>query len=216
MSAIEAAPGPQIGRPVLRLEDRPLLTGAGAYIDDLSEPGQLFARIVRSPVAHGRIRSVTTGAAASLPGVVSVITAQDIPAITIPVRMMASEEARPVTQPPLARDLVRYVGEPLAVVVATDPYLAEDAASLVAVEIDPLPAVLDGPSAAHADSIALHETALSGNVINRLHARHGEDVEALMRSAAVVISDRLTVSANRRRRSRRAGCWHPSTAIRIA
>ena len=193
MSSTEAALGPQIGRPALRLEDRPLLTGTGAYIDDRSLPDQLFARIVRSPIAHGRIRSITTADAAALPGVVAVITGQDIPSVRIPVRMMASDEARPVTQPPLARELVRYAGEPLAVVVASSPYLAEDAASAVKVEIDRLEAVLDGPSAAREDSIALHEEAVSGNVINRLHARHGEDVEVLMRSAAVVICDRLAV-----------------------
>jgi carbon-monoxide dehydrogenase large subunit len=183
----------EIGRAALRLEDRPLLTGAGRYLDDFSQPGQLWARVVRSPVAHGRIHSVSVARAAALDGVETVLSAADIPPVRIPVRMLASEEAKPVTQSPLARDVVRYVGEPVAVVVASDPYLAEDAAGMVELSIEPLPAVLDGLAAASSGAPVLHEGALTGNVINRLQCRHGEDVDELLASAAVVVSDTMTV-----------------------
>ena len=133
-----------VGRSIPRVEDGPLLVGHGQYLDDLEQPGQVFARIVRSEVAHGRLLSVSTDAARALPGIVTVITGRDIPPVRIPVRMMPSEEAKLVTQPALAIDTVRYVGEPVAVVVATNPYLAEDAANAVGIEIDPLPPLLDG------------------------------------------------------------------------
>lgn len=193
MSAVTTAGQTHVGRSLLRVEDGPLLVGRGQYLDDLRQPGQLAARIVRSEVAYGRLRAVTTDAALLLPGVVAVITAGDIPPLRIPVRMMPSDEAGPVTQPPLATDIVRYVGEPVAVVVATDPYRAEDAASAVGVEIEPLAPVLDGEQAARPDAEPLHAEAVSGNVINRLHARHGEDVEQLLAEAAVVVSDHLRV-----------------------
>ena len=105
-----------VGTSVPRVEDGPLLTGAGCFVDDLGRGSQLTARVVRSDVAAGRLVAVRTEAARRRPGVVAVITAADIPDIRIPVRMMPSEEAKPVTQRPLARDAVRYVGEPVAVV----------------------------------------------------------------------------------------------------
>jgi CO/xanthine dehydrogenase Mo-binding subunit len=182
-----------VGRSLPRVEDAALLTGSGHYIDDLAQPGQLCARIVRSEVAHGRLRSVTTDAALALPGIVAVVTARDIPGVRIPVRMLPSEEAKPVTQPPLAAERVRYVGEPVAVVVATDPYRAEDAAATVEVDIEPLAPMLDAEQAAQPDSTPLHAEAISGNVINRVYARHGENVEQLLATAAVVVRDRLTV-----------------------
>jgi carbon-monoxide dehydrogenase large subunit len=193
VTAAVAAVGPQIGRAAPRLEDRALLIGAGRYLDDLAEPGQLCARIVRSPVAYGRIRSVNVERAASAPGVAAVLTGDDIPPVRIPVRMLVSEEAKPVTQPPLAREFVRYVGEPVAVVVAGDPYLAEDAASLVEVSIDPLAPVLDGPFAASPEAPVLHDEAVSGNVINRLLCHHGEHVDELLAQAAVVVRDTMSV-----------------------
>ena len=193
MSTASTAGRSHVGRSVPRVEDGPLLLGRGRYLDDLELPGQLAARIVRSDIAHGRLRAVGTDAALSLPGVVAVITARDVPPVRIPVRMMPSDEARPVTQPPLATDTVRYVGEPVAVVVATDPYRAEDAANAVDVEIEPLAPLLDGEEAASPDSEPLHATAGSGNVINRVHARHGDDVEPLLADAAVVVREHLRV-----------------------
>ena len=182
-----------VGQSVPRVEDGPLLTGDGCFVDDLGRSGQLTARIVRSEVAHGRIAALRTAGALRRPGVAAVITAEDIPDIRIPVRMMPSEEAVPVTQPPLARARVRYVGEPVAVVLANDAYSAEDAAAEVEVEIEELEPVLDGPSALAPEAPVLHEAAVSGNLINHLSARWGDDVDGLLAAADVVVSDRLSI-----------------------
>jgi carbon-monoxide dehydrogenase large subunit len=182
-----------VGRAVLRVEDGPLLTGDGCFVDDVERPGQVHVRIVRSDVAHGRIRAIRTERALAAPGVVAVVTSDDIPDVRIPVRMMPSDEAFPVTQPPLARDLVRYVGEPVAAVVATDPYLAEDAAGEVEVDVEPLAPIVDALRSAAADAPPLHAAAVSGNVVNRLHACHGDDVAEVLAGAHAVVSERLRV-----------------------
>ena len=142
----ELAPGDRralTGTPVPRKEDPRLLRGQGAFADGFP-PGQLWARIVRSPVAHGGLRAVDTGARRA-PGVSAVVTAADLPRrLAIPVRLDVRGLAlTDYLQPVLATGVVRYVGEPLAVVVAEDPYAAEDAAELVDIDVDPLPVVLD-------------------------------------------------------------------------
>ncbi len=137
-----------VGKSVSRLEDRPLVSGQGAYVADISFPHQLHMRLVRSAVAHGRIVSVDASAARALPGVVAVWTAADVADIPpIDFRLSRIEGLAPYRQPILARDRVRYVGEPIAVVFATDAYVAEDAADLAMAEIEELPAALsaDGP-----------------------------------------------------------------------
>jgi carbon-monoxide dehydrogenase large subunit len=182
-----------VGQPVLRVEDGPLLTGQGRFLDDLGCGGQLSARIVRSEVAHGRIVAIRAERARRRPDVVGVITAEDIPDIRIPVRMMPSDEAVPVTQPPLARGVVRYVGEPLAVVLADDPYTAEDAVEDVEVEIEGIEPLLDGPRAGRSDALALHEHALTGNVVNTLRSSWGREVDELLTAADVVVRDRLRI-----------------------
>jgi carbon-monoxide dehydrogenase large subunit len=182
-----------VGQPVPRVEDPELLTGAGRFVDDLARDGQLSARMVRSEVAHGRIVAVHADAARRRPGVAAVITGADIPDIRIPVRMMPSEEAVPVTQPPLAHDRVRYVGEPVAVVLAADPYAAEDAAAEVELEVEELEPLLDGRRAALPDAPALHEAARGGNLVNTLRTAWGGDVEELLTASGVVVRDRLRI-----------------------
>ncbi len=133
-----------IGQNIPRLEDQPLLTGRGCFAADVSFPGQLHMRVVRSPVARGRLREIDTAKALALPGVIAAWThadVADIPPITF--RMMRIDDLEPFRQPILSKDYVRYVGEPVAVVFAADPYLAEDAEELVEVEIDPLEPYLD-------------------------------------------------------------------------
>ena len=133
-----------IGHSTPRLEDRPLLTGRGRFAADISFAGQLHMRVVRSPVARGRLLAVDAAPARALAGVAAVWThaeVADVPPITF--RMMRVDDLEPFRQPILARDHVRYVGEPVAVLFAADPYLAEDAEELVAVEIDPLEPYLD-------------------------------------------------------------------------
>jgi carbon-monoxide dehydrogenase large subunit len=133
-----------IGESVLRLEDFPLVTGRARFVGDLNFPRQLHARIIRSPHARGQIRTIDTAAARAMPGVVAVWTGADLAEIpNIPFRETAIKGLAPYTQPAVARDRVRYVGEPVAVVIAEDPYLAEDAADLVTVDIDPETPYLD-------------------------------------------------------------------------
>jgi carbon-monoxide dehydrogenase large subunit/6-hydroxypseudooxynicotine dehydrogenase subunit gamma len=134
-----------IGKNVPRKEDSRLLRGLGRFGDDFFRRGQLWARVVRSPVAHGSLRGVTTSAACAAPGVVRVVTAADLPALLeIPVRLnVQGIDLSDHLQPVLAADRVRYVGEPVAVVVAADPYAAEDAAELVVLEIDELPVTVN-------------------------------------------------------------------------
>src|SRR5260221_9795073 len=125
-----------VGRSVPRLEDRPLLTGQGRFAADISFPGQWCMRVVRSGVAHGTITSIDATAALTLPGVHAVWTAADVAHIPpIPFRLTGLKTLEPYRQPVLAKNIVRYVGEPVAVVFAQDEYVAEDAAERVEIDI---------------------------------------------------------------------------------
>jgi carbon-monoxide dehydrogenase large subunit len=133
-----------LGRSLPRLEDPPLVTGRGRFVGDISFARQLHMRVVRSPYAHGELRRVDIAAALTAPGVVAVWTGADIADLPpIDFRDPAGEALRPYRQPLLAQGTLRYVGEPVAAVFASDPYLAEDAADLVTIEADELPPLLD-------------------------------------------------------------------------
>ena len=133
-----------IGKRVQRLEDGPLVMGQGRYVANVSFPNDLHMRVVRAGYAHGELNAIDASSALALPGVVAVWTAidvQDIPPIEFrPTRVQGLE---PYRQPILASRLVRYVGEPIAVVFAENARLAEDAAELVTADISPLPPRLD-------------------------------------------------------------------------
>ena len=139
----------QIGQRATRKEDHRLLVGAGRFGSDVQFPRMLHVRIVRSPIAHGVLTRVETSAARALPGVVDVITADDLPGdLHIPVRLQVQGlDLSRHLQPVLASVAVRYVGEPVAVVVAEDPYLAEDAAELVEIDVGESPVLLDAAAA---------------------------------------------------------------------
>ena len=129
---------------VERLEDRPLVTGHGRFAGDISFPHQLHMRMVRSSYAYGRLKAVDAAEARATRGVVAVWTAAEIADLPpIDFREGPNEKLAPFRQPVLARDIVRYAGEPVAAVFATDPYVAEDAADLVTVEVEELDAVID-------------------------------------------------------------------------
>jgi carbon-monoxide dehydrogenase large subunit len=133
-----------IGRPLGRIEDGPLLRGQGCFAADFDHPDQIFMRIVRSPIAFGRLIGVDTQAAGSLDGVTTVWTANDIADIPqIDFRMTRIEGLGAYRQWVLARDYVRYVGEPVAAIFARNAYIAEDAAELVVCKIDEQPPMLD-------------------------------------------------------------------------
>ncbi len=150
-----------IGRSLPRLEDRPLVIGDGAFAADISFPHQIHMRVVRSAYAHARLVSIDAGAARAQNGVVAVWTAADVVDIPpIDFRLTRIEGLEPYRQPILAKDLVRYVGEPIAAVFATDPYLAEDAADLVEVTVEELP-VLTAAEAPPAAFDTGHSTAVA-------------------------------------------------------
>jgi carbon-monoxide dehydrogenase large subunit/6-hydroxypseudooxynicotine dehydrogenase subunit gamma len=174
-----------VGTRLARKEDPRLLRGLGRFGDDFSAPGQAWARVIRSPVAHGVIRSIGTRPAATSPGVVAVVTAADLPAApVIPVRLeVQGTDLSGFLQPVLAADVVRYVGEPVAVVVADDPYAAEDAADLVDLDITELPAVVDAVTAARPDAPRLHP---GGNIAADFSLGYG-DVDAAFERAETVV-----------------------------
>jgi carbon-monoxide dehydrogenase large subunit len=183
---------PLIGASVRRKEDPRLLTGQGRYVADLRFPGMLHAAVLRSSHAHARLRAIEAGAALALPGVTAVITAQDLgPVGRIPVRLEPRPSLVACLQSPLAADKVRYVGEPVAVVIATSRYLAEDALDRIRVEYAPLPAVADARRAIEPGAPILHE-AINGNIVARLETRTGDAAAALAR-ADCRISERFTI-----------------------
>jgi carbon-monoxide dehydrogenase large subunit len=144
-----------IGSPVERREDLRFLRGRGQYVDDLAPEGLLYAVILRSSVAHGRLVAIDASAALKIPGVHAVITAKDMPGgpPIIPMRLQPLPEFKPFEQPVIAHDKVRYVGEPIAVVLAASVAIGEDALEAIAVEIEPLPAVADWHVAAKDQSL---------------------------------------------------------------
>ncbi len=176
-----------IGKSVARLEDPPLITGQGRFADDISFPHQLHMRIVRSTHAHGMIRTIDVSAARALPGVIAVWTSADIADVPpIDFREGSIEKLAPYRQPVLATDRVRYVGEPVAAVFAEHPYVAEDAAALVRVAIEELPAVLSA-EAAPGEFSAGHNTEAT-----LLRQGYG-DVKAAFREAPHVVELKLDV-----------------------
>ena len=147
-----------VGRSVPRLEDPPLLRGRGAFAADIDFPRQLHMRVVRAEMAHARLLAVDVSAALDLPGVVAAWTGEDVATIPpIPFRATKLKGLEPYCQPILAQGRVRYVGEPVAVIFAEDAAVAEDAADLVMVELEELPALLDA-AAAPRDFDATHAT----------------------------------------------------------
>lgn len=176
-----------VGRSVPRLEDRPLLLGQGRFAADISFLGQWCMRVVRSPVAHGKIESIDVTAALALPGVHAVWTHADVAHIPrIGFRLTRIAGLEPYQQPVLAHETVRYVGEPVAVVFADDQYVAEDAAELVELAIEPLRATL---LAAEQPGFYEHELSTEAGVVRKGYG----DVEAAFRNAHAVVSLELSI-----------------------
>jgi aerobic carbon-monoxide dehydrogenase large subunit len=142
---------------MLRVEDLPLLTGAGQFAADIRLDRETHMRVVRSPVSHGIIRGIDTSAAKAMPGVLAVWSGSDVDMGLIEFRMVAVAQLLAYRQPVLARTRLRYVGEPVAVVVAEDPYVAEDAADAVELDVESLEPVLD-PRAAPTPFDEEHDT----------------------------------------------------------
>jgi len=184
---MEAPSKPVIGASLARLEDPPLVGGRGLFAADVSFPGQLHMRVVRSNVAHGRIVAVDANEARSAPGVVAAWTIADIADLPpIDFRDDRVEPLIPYRQPLLARGRVRYVGEPVAVVFAEDPYQAEDAAERVVLEIEELRPVLSAD-----DAPGEYEKGLTTGpmVVEQAYG----DVDGAFRSAHAVIALDLAI-----------------------
>ena len=181
-----------VGQAVERLEDLRLLTGRGQYVDDLTREGLLYAAILRSSVAHGRIRSIDTSAARALRGVHAVITAVDIGerVPTIPLRMESRPELARFEQPVIAHGKVRYVGEPMALVVAESAAIAEDAVGAMAVDIESLPAVMTR-EASIAGEVLLFEEHGTNHAITLTGVKG--DADAAIRDADYVRRERFRV-----------------------
>ncbi|RYY93041.1 MAG: xanthine dehydrogenase family protein molybdopterin-binding subunit, partial [Comamonadaceae bacterium] len=190
------SPGRQVGRRIDRLESRSKVTGTADYTHNVVLPRMLHAKVVRSTHAHARILSIDTSAAAAMPGVFKVVTAQDV------LKVIPDPHYGPAfhDQPILAIDKVRHIGEPVAVVLSDDVHAAEAAAALVTVDYEPLPAVFDEVQAATSTDILVHDVLrpagtfpdlkhLAGrkgtNVALDYRLRHG-DVEKAFAEAAHV------------------------------
>jgi len=175
-----------VGTPLRRREDRRLLTGASRFLDDIRLPGMVHAALVRSPHAHARVARLDVEAALAMPGVVAVLTGRDLgsPVPRIPAVPMFPGAAQ-AAHPLLAEDTVRYVGQPVAVVVADSRYTAEEAVDAVRVEYEPRPAVVDLDAAVAADAPVLHGS-LGANLVFTREVRAG-DPEAAFRDAAAVV-----------------------------
>jgi len=181
-----------VGRSILRREDRRLLTGRGQFIADLALPHMLHAAFVRSPAAHARIRAVDLSRAAAAPGVAYVLSGAELAKLLPPVPDTQLSLPRKWTtqvqhkfinpqQPLLAHDKVRHVGEAVAVILAESRYAAEDAAQLVSLELDPLPAVVDPEAALRAGAPIIHDR-FATNLIGAFSIGKGDIDAALARA----------------------------------
>ncbi|MGE0751435.1 MAG: xanthine dehydrogenase family protein molybdopterin-binding subunit [Variibacter sp.] len=178
-----------VGARVKRVEDPRLLTGQGMYTDDRTVPGALHVAFRRSDHPHARIVSIDTSAAASMPAVVGVYTADDFPGlapVSAPSRMK-NYHATAIF--PLAKGKVRYVGEPVVAVLAENRYVAEDALEAIAIDYDELEPVVDPEEALRAGAPSLHEDAGTNVLVTRVFARG--DVAADMARAAVRVGGRF-------------------------
>lgn len=180
-----------VGKRVRRTEDPRLITGTATYVDDVTRPGMLYAAVLRSPYASAKISSIAIEKAASLPGVSAVYTGEDVKAVG-PVPCAGS---MPTLRVPhhkiLAQDRVYYVGHPVAAVVASDRYVAQDAVDQIEVEYEPTECVADPEKALESDAVRVHPE-YDDNVAFTFHAEGG-DTDAAFAAADVVVSERVTV-----------------------
>jgi len=179
------------GAPVKRNEDRRLLTGQALFIDDVELPGMLHAAFLRSQVAHARIKSIDVSDALKRPGVVAAYVAGDLGTywqhgpLLVPPPPISGIVFNPRTQVPLAKDKIRHVGEPLAVVIAESRYIAEDALDDIVVELDHLPAVVDLEQGLGAASVRVHDD-LDSNVAAHVRQTKGDYARARTRADRII------------------------------
>jgi carbon-monoxide dehydrogenase large subunit len=181
-----------VGTSVTRKEDNRLLRGSGRFVGDIIRPGMLYAAILRSPFPHGKLKRIDTEQARKMPGVVSVITFADMPDVKpIPMRLAPRDDLVRALQKPLASDRVRYVGEPLAVVIAESRYQGEDALEVIDFEIDELEAVVDARRAVAKGAPILHP-AVPDNIAGHFVEKTG-DVERALAEADLVLEEEFYI-----------------------
>ncbi len=186
---MSSPPRGPIGARLKRLEDPRLLSGEGRFLEDIVVPDMLHAVVVRSTHAHARLDHIDVEAARRMPGVVACFTAADVGhrLSPIPIRMGADARLAPFLQPPLAGARIRYAGEPVAVIVATDPAVAADARDAVRIDYAPLPAVVTVDAAVGPDAVRLFD---EGNVAATWLIDVG-DVDGALAGAAHVVEERF-------------------------
>jgi aerobic carbon-monoxide dehydrogenase large subunit len=180
------------GSAIRRREDPRLLTGTGTFTDDISLPGMVYAAMLRSPHAHARIKRIDTTRAKGAPGVVAIFTGADTAGVLKPMPcawLIPNSNLKVAEYPVMARDVVHYVGDVVAVVVAKTAYQAVDAVEQIDVDYTPLDAVVDPQKAAAAGAVQLHESA-PGNVAFHWTVAGG-DADAAFKTADVVVKDRI-------------------------
>jgi carbon-monoxide dehydrogenase large subunit len=176
------------GTRVQRVEDNRLLTGHGTFVDDITRPGMLHACFVRSPFARARINGIDASAALAMPGVHAIFTADDLnPDVKEAWHAVAGKDIADTPRPPLAEGEAKFVGDPVAVVVAESRYIAEDAVELVDVDYEPLPAIADFTKAVNAD-VVVHD-AYPDNVAGGMGGAPPD--EETYTSAAHVVSENV-------------------------
>ena len=181
-----------VGVSIGRHEDQRFLRGEGTYTSDIKLPNLAHAVVLRSPYASARIKKIDAGAARSAPGVLAVLTFDDIAAVAKPFPQVQPHPALVSRMPyPLVKDVVRYAGEPVAIVVAENVYQAEDARELIDVEYEELPAAVDPEAALQESAPRVHEDA-PGNRAGGFGQEVG-DVDAALKDAFVVIKERFTI-----------------------
>ena len=180
------------GSGIRRREDPRLITGGSVYTDDVTLPGMVHAAILRSPHAHARITGVDTTAAAAAPGVIAVYTGADVDGVLAPIPcawIPPDSDVKAVAHPAIAKDVVRYQGDAVAVVVADTRYQAEDALELINVGYEPLPAVVNPAAAMDAGAPQLHDDAPNNQAFHWVAS--GGDPDAAFAEADVVVSDTI-------------------------
>ena len=182
-----------IGASPLRKEDWPLVRGEGTFVADFKRPGMVHAFIVRSPLAHARFTTIDRTSTLAAPGVLDVITAEDLPdrGRPIPTRQFGDVGSNRFLQRPLADGVVRYSGEPVAVVIADSRYLAEDAAELIDVDYEQLEVVLD-PDGAVAENAPLLQPGTGTNVAGHVVVEMG-DLDGAFAGADLVIKETFSI-----------------------
>jgi aerobic carbon-monoxide dehydrogenase large subunit len=216
MAATIEAPDKLVGKPIRRREDPKLMTGSGNFLDDIRLPGMSYAAVLRSPVAHARIRGIDTSRAKTMPGVIGVFTGEDLAEVNpLPCAWQAAGVDNNFATPRLlALGEVRQVGDPVAVVVAESVYQANDALEAIEVDFDELQVVVDSREAVKAGAPQLHENA-PNNIV--MHWTCGTDAgvvdralaEAEVRVSQSIFNQRLIPTAMEPRGS--IGNYDPST-----